>query len=182
MTIDATLLSAFVSAVVALLIVVLKEFVLEPRRKRGIDKSLKGLLILAWVSDMKSNIDSLRIHQHHLEKLVYDDRPLDRVALYHPELAKAMTDVRREIRDLNELVDLYNTVLAPQLHYLLMPDPRKAEPYPPKQGESGEIDTSLRIKSWQKNWLDLIDKRRNEIFPQIEKLIDLLEHTDERNC
>lgn len=174
--IDTTLLSALVSAVVALLIVILKEFVFEPRRRRGIDKAFKRLLISAWISDMKSNVDLLMIHERHLDKLTYDDRPLDRVAMHHPELSKAMTDARREIRDLNELVDLYNAALAPQLHYLLMPDPRKAEPYAPQQGESGEIETSLRIKSWQKNWLDLIDDRRKKLLLQVENLITSLEH------
>jgi len=179
---DTALLSAFVSAAVALLIVILKEFVLEPRRKRGIDKSLKRLLILAWISDMKSNVNSLRIHQHHLDKLAYDDRPLDRVALYHPELSKKMTDIRRQIKDLNELVDQYNAVLAPQIRYLLMPDLSKAEPIPTQLLESGETHISLLIKSWRNGFLDLIDTRRKELLAQTESLLALLEHTDEMDC
>jgi hypothetical protein len=179
---DTALLSAFVSAAVALLIVILKEFVLEPRRKRTENKLLKKRLISAWISDMKSNVNSLRDRQHRLDKLVYDDRPLDRIALCRSDVAKTMTDTRSRIKDLNELVEVYNAVLAPQIRYLLMPDPRKAEPYAPQLGETGEIDTSLQIKKWRDDWLDLIDKRRNEILPQIEKLIDLLEHADDMNC
>ena len=182
MTIDTALLSAFVSAAVALLIVILKEFVLEPRRRRGIDKSLKRQLISSWISDMKSNVDLLRNHQRHLDKLAYDDRPLDRVALYRPELSKKMTDVRCQVKALNELVDQYNAVLAPQIRYLLMSDLSKAEPIPTQLLESGETHISALIKAWRDGFLDLIDTRRKELLAQIESLLALLEHTDEMDC
>jgi hypothetical protein len=120
------------------------------------------------ISDTKVDKKALGNHERRLYRLVYDDRPLDCMTLCFPDLAKTMTDVRCRIEVLNEMLQIYDVVLAPQLPYLLMPDPRKAETYPRELGKSGEIEISLRIKDWQKNWLGLTDKRRDELSRKIE--------------
>lgn len=178
MTVDPTLLSALVSAVVALLIVVFKEFVLEPQRKRKEDETAARRAQAdtreTWISDMKSNIDLLRKGKHFQVKLRYDDRPLGHIALCRPELAKAMNDVRSLIKDHNERINQYHAVMGPQIHYALMTDPRKESVSIPLI-ESGEIEKSLNIKTWVKDWFDLMKSRRKELLEKIETLVDMLE-------
>jgi len=111
--VDTAIVSALISAVVAFLVIALKELVLEPRRKRREDEQLRRELISVWLSDMESNVSTLKDSHRRLDRLVYDDRPLDRIASYRPDLAKTMTEVRCRIKDLNELLELYDAVGSP---------------------------------------------------------------------
>jgi len=173
--IDSNIVAALISAVVAFVIIVLNTFVLEPLRRKGEEKELRKQQLSTWISDMKSNLSSLQDQMRHLYKLDVDDRPLDRVALKHRDLVRNMTDVRRRILDVNELLDEYNTALGPQLPYLVMPDARKAEPYARQQGESGEIDQATRIKAWRDDMLQLVDRTRAQLLPKVKDLIEALE-------
>jgi hypothetical protein len=173
--IDSNIAAALISAVVALVIVVLNTVVLEPLRRKSEERELRKQQLLTWVADMKSDLSSLQDRARHLYKLDVDDRPLDRLALKHRQLVKSMTDVRRRILDVNELLNVYNTTLAPHLRYLVMPDPLKGEPYTPQQGESGEIDRGTGIKDWRNNMLQLIDRSRAQLFPKVKDLIESLE-------
>ena len=167
--VEATILSALISAVVAFIIVGLKEFVFESRKEKKLGKQL----ISAWISDMTANVNLLKVHEYRLAKLTYDDRPLNPVALalHRPDLAKTMTDIRVRIRYLNELITLYDAVLGPQLNYLLMTDPLK-ESIIPQQEESGELETSRRIRKWRDDWLELIDGTGDKLRMQIEKMLE----------
>jgi hypothetical protein len=173
--IDSNIAAALISAVVALVIVVLSTFVLEPLRRKGEEKELRKQQLSTWISDMKSNLSSFQDPVRHLDKLDVDDRPLDRLALKHQDLVKNMTDVRRRILVVNELLDVYNATLGPQLPYLVMPDTLKAESYAPQQGESGDIDLAMRIKSWRNNKRALIDRKRAELLAKVKDLIEALE-------
>jgi hypothetical protein len=173
--INSNISAALISAVVAFLIVFLNTFVLEPWRRRGEQKELRKQQLSTWLLDMKSNLTSLQDHGRHLNKLDVDDRPLDRLALKYRDLVGSMTDVRRRILDVNELVNEYHATLAPYLKYLVMPDSLKGEPYPPQQGDSGEIDRVTGIKSWRDNMLQLIDRMRAQLLPKVKDLIEGLE-------
>ena len=173
--IDSNIAAALISAVVALVIVVLSTFVLEPLRRKGEEKELRKQQLSTWISDMKSNLSSLQDPIRHLDKLDVDDRPLDRLALRHRDLVRNMTDVRRRILVVNESLDVYNATLGAQLPYLVMPDTLEAEPYPPQQGESGEIDRAKGIKNWRKNARALIDRRTAQLLPKVRDLIEALE-------
>jgi hypothetical protein len=173
--IDSNIFAVLISAVVAFVIVFLNTFVLEPRRRRAEEKELRKQQLSTWSSDMKSNLSSLQDHARRLYKLDADDRPLDRLALKRRELVRNMTDVRRRILDLNELLNVYNRTLALQLQYMITPDPLKGEPYPTQQGDSGEIDRGRAIKNRRDNMLQLIDYTRAQLLPKVKDLIDALE-------
>lgn len=76
---------------------------------------------------------------------------------------------------MNELLDVYNATLGPQLPYLVMPDTLKAESHAPQQGESGDIDLAMRIKSWRNKKRALIERKRAQLLPNVKDLIEALE-------
>jgi hypothetical protein len=52
-----------------------------------------------------------------------------------------------------------------------MTDPLK-ESIIPQQEESGELETSRRIRKWRDDWLELIDGTGDKLRMQIEKMLE----------
>jgi len=175
-TVDSTLVAAVISALVAFVIVFLNTFVLEPNRRKRDETELREQQLSTWISDMKSNLNSLEDQQRQLRTLDIDDRPLDRVALKHSSLVRQMTDVRRRILDLNEMVQAYHVTMGPQLGYVVLPDPSKDEPYPTALLERGDLKKAQGIREWRDNMVKSIDQARVNILPKVKTLIDGLEH------
>jgi len=164
------LVAATISAVVSFVVVILNTNYLEPRRKNTEERALRKALLATWISDMSGNLELLGDGGRRLEQLVIDDRPLDRLALKHSALVETMSKLRGEIRDLNRVVAEYDTVMAPILQYLLMPDPRKGETYAPQLSESGELEVGMRLKDWRDNWLLMVDLKRKRLLPLVTDL------------
>lgn len=165
---NTALVAAAISAVVSLVVVILNTNYLEPRRKNNDERTLRTALLAAWVSNMSSNLEALGDEGRRLEQLVIDDRPLDRLALKHGALVDKMSKLRGQILDLNRVVAEYDIIMGPILRYLLMPDPRKGEPYAGPQSESGELEVANRMKDWRDNWLHMVDLKRKRLLPLVQ--------------
>jgi hypothetical protein len=168
-TLLAALLSALIAAVVSFGVVFFKVYVLDSAQKREEQKILRKQLLVSWIASINSNLQVLKEKQRHLEKLTVDDRPLDRLALTYPQLVETMTGIRGKMLSLNREIEIYDFVAPLQLKYLVMPDPRKGETYAPQQSESGEIETSMRMKDWSRDWLALIDGKRARLSSGLEQ-------------
>lgn len=169
--IDPTLLAALISAFVSLVVVIFNTNYLEPRRRETTEKAYREQLLRAWISDISVNVRILADKQRHLELLLLDDRPLDRLALRYPDLIESMTDARSRTVNLNRIVELYDTVTAPQIAYLLVPEQFQALESTLTPEERRELERSRRLKKWRDDWLNLVvDKKREALLKDLEKL------------
>jgi hypothetical protein len=173
-TLLAALISALISAVVSFLIVWYKTYVLDAKQKREEERSLRKQLLATWIAHMKSNQQILLTKQNQLEKLTVDERPLDRLSAKDGQLVETMTDTRRRILARNRKIELYDSVLGPQLKYLVMANPLK-ESVPVEQMQSGETDTAMRLRQWRDDYLAQLDSERMPLLFFVEQLMKSLE-------
>jgi hypothetical protein len=173
--IDPTLLAALISAFVSLVVVIFNTNYLEPRRRETAEKTYREQLLHAWISQITVNLRTLADEQRHLELLLLDDRPLDRLALRHPDLVESMSDVRSRIVNLNRIVELYDTVTAPQIVSLLVPEVYEALESSMTPEARRELERSRRLKKWRDDWLLVVDKKREALRKDVEQLKTSLE-------
>lgn len=83
-----------------------------------------------------------------------------------------MTDLRSRILNLNRIVELYDTVTAPQIEHLLVPEsfsPHLESTLTPD--DRHELERSRRLKRWRDDWLNLVvDKKRETLLKDLEKI------------
>jgi len=114
-SIDTTIISTLISAVVSLTIVLFNMYYFESKRKSREEKTHRVRLLGTWISDMNSNHEALNDRRRRLELLVIDNRALDCLALAYPELVRAMCDVHARIVNLNRDIEFYDMVIAQQM-------------------------------------------------------------------
>jgi hypothetical protein len=173
-TLLAALLSALISAVVSFLVVWYKTYVLDPKEREAKEKIVRKQLLTTWLAHMKSNQKILLDKANQLEKLTVDERPLDQIAARNSQLVETMTDVRRKILTRNRKIELYDTVLGPQLKYLVMPSPLR-ESVPVNQFETGESDIAMRLQKWRDDYLSMLDTERMPLLHFVEQLMKAIE-------
>jgi hypothetical protein len=143
-------------------------------RPRTEERDLRRQLLATWLAHMKSGQQILLNKDDQLEKLIVDDRPLDRLAVRDGQLVENMTDIRRRILARNRKIELYDAVLGPQLKYLVMATP-PAPSIPVQQLQSGETDIAVGLKQWRDDYLAQLDSERIPLLHSVEQLTKSLD-------
>jgi len=163
--------AAIISALVSLLTMYTIEGIIKPSRK----KTLRKQLLRVWISYMQSNLDVLE-RDAEMKRLVIDNRPLDRLALYHRDLklVEEMTSLRSQTRDFNRMVDFYEAMVAANAQFLFRPTPRKVEREKVNESERDKITRQMKehTEFFVKYFLK---RKKHELLAPTKKVKDLLE-------
>lgn len=125
-------------------------------------------ILRVWKSNLTSNAAALTDPQRRLERLIFDDRPLDTLTAGYPQLVDLMTDLRAQIAELNRDIESYDTIARSQIEYLQMPSRFISASMSLQEVE--EIKKSRKWKSWAQDYLSMIDLKRKRILALVESL------------
>ncbi|MGP8069368.1 MAG: hypothetical protein ACLP5V_05715 [Candidatus Bathyarchaeia archaeon] len=134
------------------------------KRAREIDNRLS-----VWRSDLTSNENALTDPIRLMEHLEVDERPLDNFAVKYPALADSMTDLRAQMRDLNNsLAWLADFAQIRGEHR------QTAGRF---NGKSGRPGLSRDMRAFYDSGLRAVNVRRKNLLPKVRTLKLQLQET-----
>jgi hypothetical protein len=126
------------------------------KRAREIDNRLS-----VWRSNLTSNEKTLTDPMRLMEKLEVDERSLDNCAAVYPALADSMTDLRAQIRDLNN-----SLAWLAEFAQIRGARPRTAK----SLDKSGRPGLSRDMRVFYDSGLRAVDVRRKNLLPKVQTL------------
>ena len=133
--------------------------------KKRRDRRITGLLSV-WRTNLSENERVLTDFSHLLDHLEVDERPLDEVASTYSKMAQAMTEVRSDAREINNLLLWFAGFAQTQGKYLQT-----------RSRTTDKSTVSKELESYAGDYVGIIRARRSHLMTKVQELVKLLDET-----